>query len=219
MVKVKSKKGMSKGKKGKRTVKKTVKRPASRRYSPVYTEMLAAGNVQLNTGGTFVCRFADIPQAAQYSNLYKQFCIKKLQVMLLPRLNSYDANTTASIATSYWLPRIVYSVDDTPGLQAPVNEISVLTDNGAKVLTMAQKTTLTCWPKPAIGSQDLFTGTYVATRQRQQVWLNTESGDVSNPGVNVQHNGIRYWISGNPLYNEFAFDVYYRITFQLRDPA
>lgn len=194
-------------------------RKSSMAYSRVFTEVLNAGNIQLNTGGTFVCRFNDIPQAGQYAALYKQFCIKKLQIMLLPRLNSYDANTTASVATSYWVPRLVYSVDDTPGLQVPPTEISVLTDNGAKIVPLTNKATLTCWPKPAIGSQDIFSGTLVATRQRKMVWLNTESVDVSNNGQNVQHNGIRYFLSGNPLYNEFVFDVYYKITFQMRDPA
>lgn len=190
-----------------------------RKYSPTYTEIVAAGNIQANNGGQFVCRFVDIPQQAQYSSLYKQFCIKKLSVMLLPRLNSFDANTALAVGTSYWAPRLTYSVDDTPSTTIPGSELDVLSDNGAKVVSLTNKRTLTCYPKPSIGSIDTQLGSVVATRMRKAVWLNTNSADVANSGVNVQHHGIRYWLTGNPLYNDFMFDVYYKITFQLRDPA
>lgn len=199
---------------------RTTWRPRARQarvYSQTYTEVLQAGDVQTNTGGVFLCRFMDIPQNASYSNLYKQFCIKKLQVMLLPKFTEYTAGAPA--ANFLQVPRLVYSVDDTPGLQAPTNEISVLTDNGAKVLSMKNKITLTCYPKPNIASIDLAATAAVATRQRKAVWLNTQSGDVTNSGETVQHGGIRYYISGNPLFNEYQYDVYYKITFQMRDPA
>lgn len=188
-------------------------------YSKTFTEVLSAGNIQMNTGGQFVCRFNDIPQAGQYAALYKQFCIKKLQVMLLPRLNSFDANTTASVGTSYWVPRLAFSVNDTPGTTIPLSEVDVLQDNGARVVSLVNKKTLVCYPKPSIGSIDLGLGAVAATRQRKQVWLNTGNSDTTNNGQNVQHHGITYWLTGNPLYNEFMFDVYYKITFQMRDPA
>lgn len=188
-------------------------------YSQTYTEVLPAGNIQCNAGGVFVVRFADIPQASNYMTLYKQFCIKKLQVMLLPRLNSYDANTTLSVATSYWVPRISYSIDDTPLVVAPANETSVLTDNGCKILTLDKKRSITCYPKPNIASVDPTIGTAVATRQRKTIWLNTSNPEVGNPGDMVQHGAIRYWVAANPLYNDYQFDVYYKVTFQMRDPA
>lgn len=185
----------------------------------VFTEIVQAGDIQVNAGGQFVCKFTDIPQWQQYSQLYKQFCIKKLQVMILPKLNSFDANTTLATGTSYWLPRIAYSVDDTPSTTAPAAELDILTDNGAKVLSMGRKLTLTCWPKPNLASVYTDTGAVVATRQRKMIWLNTTSPDVGNTGVNVNHGAIRYFITANPLYNEYQFAVYYKITFALRDPA
>lgn len=194
-------------------------RKSSMAYSRVFTEVLSAGNIQMNTGGQFVCRFNDIPQAGQYAALYKQFCIKKLQVMLLPRLNSFDANTTASVGTSYWAPRLVYAINDSPGTTAPVSEVDVLQDNGAKIVSLTNKKTLVCYPKPSIGATDLNSGVIAAIRQRKIVWLNTNNIDTTNNGQDVQHHGITYWLTGNPLYNEFFFDVYYKITFQMRDPA
>lgn len=209
-----ARRGLRKGK------KRTAWRPRRRNarvYSQTYTEVLQAGDVQTNTGGVFLCRFMDIPQNASYSNLYKQFCIKKLQVMLLPKFTEFQAGAPA--ANFLQVPRLAYSVDDTPALNAPTNEISVLTDNGAKVLSMKNKITLTCYPKPNIAAIDLAATSAVATRQRKAVWLNTQSGDVSNSGETVQHGGIRYFISGNPAFSEYQYDVYYKITFQMRDPA
>lgn len=205
--------------KGKKRTTWRPRRRQARVYSQTYTELVSAGNIQANAGGQFVCRFNDIPQAGQYAALYKQFCIKKLQVMLLPRLNSYDANTTASVGTSYWAPRLTYSVDDTPATTIPAAELDVLTDNGAKVISLTDKRTLTCYPKPSIAVMNVNDGAQVATRQRKAVWLNTNNVDTQLNGQNVQHHGIRYWLTANPLYNEFFFDVYYRITFQMRDPA
>lgn len=191
-----------------------------RSYSPVFSEVLSAGNISTNAGGQFICNFASVPQAANYSVLYKQFCIKKLEVMILPRLNSFDANNAALTGTAYWQPRIAYAIDDTPSTSNPGSELDVLQCNGAKVVALTgKKVTISCRPKPSIGSQDMVNGGNVSTRIRGPVWLNTDSVDVSYSGVNVGHGAIRYWISANPLFTEMQFDVYFKITFQLRDAA
>lgn len=190
---------------------------AKRVYSQTYTEVLSAGDVQTNSGGVFVCRFMDLPQAASYRALYKQFCIKKLQVMILPKFTEFQAGSPP--VNFLQVPRLAYSIDDTPALSTPATELQVLTDNGARVLSMKNKITLTCYPKPSVASIDIAAAAAVATRQRKAVWLNTDNADVTNGGESVKHGGIRYYISGNPLYNEYQYDVYFKITFQMRDPA
>lgn len=186
-------------------------------YSQTYTELVDAGEVQNNAGGVFLCRFADIPQRTSYSTLYKQFCIKKLQVLLLPKFTErYAGDPTNNFLQ---VPRIAYSIDDSPATTIPASEIDVLTDNGCKVKEMKNKITLTCYPKPTVASIDLSSATAVATRQRKQIWFNTTSNDVTNDGTLVQHGGIRYYISANPAFNNYEYNVYYRITFQMRDPA
>lgn len=188
--------------------------------SHTFTEVLTTGSIPVNAGGVFYTTFSAIPQAASYAALYKQFCIKKLQVSLMPRLNSYDPNTAGSVGLSYWAPRIAYSIADTPAVVNPTSELDVLTDNGVKVLTMGNKPIrMTCYPKPSISVISGADGNPVAVRQRKQVWFNQRNTEVANDGWSVPHGNIRYWISANPLLSDFQFDVYYKITFAVRDPA
>lgn len=199
--------------KGKKRTTWRPKRRTSRTYSPVFTEMLQAGDLQINAGSQFVCKMSDVPQYANYSVLYKQFCIKKLQVMILPRLNEFGSGTGTTTGTSYWVPRLAYCIDSTPSTANPPNELSVLENNGAKVVMMNKKISITCYPKPSLGMQDMVNGGNVATRFKGPVWLNTDSTDVAYNGLNINHGAIRYWITANPLYSDYQFDVYYKITF------
>lgn len=188
-------------------------------YSQTFTEVYTTGSIPVNAGGVFSTTFSAIPQCAQYATLYKQFCIKKLEVTLMPRLNSYDPNTAGSVGLSYWAPRLAYSIDDTPSVINPTSELDVLTDNGVKVVSLGSKPIkMTCWPKPSISSVNVDGGK-VATRQRKMVWFNQRNGEVTDDGWSVPHGNIRYWISSNPLLSDYQFDVYYKVTFACRDPA
>lgn len=197
-----------------RSVRKNIKT-----MSHTFTEVFTTGSIPVNAGGTFYTTFSQIPQCAQYATLYKQFCIKKLQVSLMPRLNSFDPNTAGGTGLSFWAPRIAYSIDDTPNVISPTSELDVLTDNGVKVVSLGNKPIkMTCYPKPSIGSTTVD-GSTVATRQRKLVWFNQRNTEVGNDGWSVPHGSIRYWISANPLLSDYQFDVYYKITFAVRDPA
>lgn len=188
--------------------------------SHTFTEVLTTGSIPVNAGGVFYTTFSQIPQAASYAALYKQFCIKKLQVTLMPRLNSYDPNTAAAVGLSYWAPRIAYSVADTPNVANPTSELDVLTDNGVKVVSLGSRPLrMTCYPKPSISALEAGSGNPVAIRQRKTIWLNQRNNEVTDDGWSVPHGNIRYWISANPLLSDYQFDVYYKITFAVRDPA
>lgn len=188
-----------------------------------FTEVLQAGDIPIGAGGVFKTKMDDIPQWQSYSDLYKQFCIKKLQVTIIPRLDNFPLDINASIpsvGSSFWAPRLAYSIDDTPNVQIPATELDVLTDNGVKVLSMNKPIKLTCYPKPDVGMYDLVNLQTVAVRTKKQMWLNFKNTEVGNPGVSVPHGGIRFYISGNPLFNgQYMHNVYYKVTFSVRDPA
>lgn len=184
-----------------------------------FTEVYNAGGLSVNSGGVFTTTMSAIPQAGQYAALYKQFCIKKLEVTLIPRLNSFDPNTAGGTGLSFWLPRIAYSVDDSPDVLPPLSELDVLTDNGVKLVSMDKPIKMVCYPKPSIQSIESGSGNPVATRQKKQVWFNHRNPDVAADGWSVQHGSIRYWISANTLLSDFQFDVYHKVTFACRDPA
>lgn len=198
--------------------KRRAYRKRARTANPVFTEMLEASAVTTGSGGIFSCKFTDLPQNSAYSVLYKQFCIKKLQVILLPNFGEVDP---ALLASGQNTTRFSFAVDDTPNLLPPVSEIDVLASNGAKVVMGTKKIVINCRPKPSIQSTfGKFGSTNVATRVRGNVWLNTDSAQVSGSGTGVDHFGIRWWSSTGPIaINTAQYSVYYKITVALRDAA
>lgn len=196
------------------------KRVARRRPKVhTFTETLQASPLPSGGGGIFSTRFNDLPQAAQYATLFKQFCIRKLVVMIVPKFNSFGV--TGNVTNSYWQPRITYAVNDTPSLLTPATELDVLTDNGCKTKVINNKPLrLVCYPKPEFISTDLA-GARVVTRQRKQIWFNTGNTDVAFSGQDVVHTGIQYYVTGNtpgaPV--EELADVYYKVTISMRDAS
>lgn len=185
--------------------------------SPVFTEILEVSPIQTNTGGQFTCRFSDLPQASNYSVLYKQFAIKKLQVILLPNFGAVDP---ALVASGMNTSRFTFAINDTPSTLPPVSEIDVLASNGSKVVMGNKKIVITCRPKPDILNPTGKSAANFATRIRALTWLNTDSNQVGNSGTGIDHGSISWWCSNAPFSTQITqFSVYYKITFALRDPA
>lgn len=201
-----------------------------------FTEMLNAGQLYTSTpsgstanGQVWKCKFTDLPQNVEYSKLYRQFAIKKLQLILLPRNTIPDLNNQQGFAGSggYGSIRLAWSIDNGSSLLPPSSEIDVLTANGAKVVVQTgKKIVINCRPTP-----DLITpfstnpAVFAGMRRRGLTWLNTDNGDQAYSGTGIYHGAIRTYATLNtvgPLTDEasvFAYDVYYKITFCLRDPA
>lgn len=193
------------------------KRYAKRNPVHTFTEVVEASAVYSNTGGVWSCNFNTIPQASNYSTLYKQFCIKKLQVICLPNFGAVDP---ALLTSGQETARLAFAVDDTPSLQVPATELDVITANGAKIVTGTKKIVINCRPKPDVLMNTGKGAALAATRVRGNVWLNTDSADVGNSGTGIEHYGIRYWCSSGPVSISLAqFSVYFKITFSLRDAA
>lgn len=189
--------------------------------SRVFTEVLDAGQLDSNAGGTFKVAFNSIPQYAEYSKLYRQFCIKKLQVMLLPLYTDAEINTGLG-TLNYQATRIAFAVNDTPMLTNPGSELQVLEDNGAKIVLGHKKININCWPKPdlTLVQPGIVTNTYASVRQRKAVWLNTDAPGQAYSGVAIDHGGISYWVTNQPAnLGVPVFKVYYKVTFAMRDPC
>lgn len=174
--------------------------------------------IQANAGGIFNVAFNMLPQFQNYSALYHEFALRKLQVILVPRYNITDANVGPP---DYYLPRICWAVNDSPDQILPVSETEVLTDNGAKIANLNKKVIINCYPKPNIDAAVNGIGS-AAIRQRKLTWFNTVAVG-NNPlttGVNVPHGSIVFWCANNTANQPLEIaDVYYRLTFSLRDPA
>lgn len=187
---------------------------------PTFTETFWYGNAVGNTGGVFSTSIAQVPQVADYAALYRQYRINWVKVMLLPDLaaTSIDVNTmyqnNAGALASAGLGRIAYAINDTPALPVPLAEQDVLQDNGAKVVPLRSKWSVSYKPVVTQFTSDAAGGAGVALRSRNRPFL---SFDLH--GADPLHYGVSYWIShyvGNPAAQTWR--VYMKVNFSLRDP-
>jgi len=179
--------------------------------SPTFIETFPAGSISINAGNVFRVNIGQLPQLAQYQALYNQYKINSLKVMLLPQYNSYDGIQGPG-ATGTTMPRIAYAINNTPDVPVPVSEADLLSDNGARIRTFKDKLVMRCNPKP----------------QRPNAALGVEVVDVKSPfftfagagQTNPVYSGISYWISADTLlgFTPPVFDVFYKVSFTLRDP-
>lgn len=206
-----------------RKYRAVARRVALRVRAPTFTETYAKSTVASNAGGVFAARISDIPQVAQYSNLYKQYRINWIKVMLVPDFNSMNADHNAAAYNAsipiqdFGMARIVYAINDSPALVNPANEAVVLEDNGCKIKPLGAKWSCSFKPVPDVSMIANTTGAAIATRSKFRQWFNFD--DVTT-GNNPLHYGVSYYITqlvantqANPTYN-----VYYKVNFSLRDP-
>lgn len=203
--------------------------------SPTFTETFKSQELlQVIAGGpgagkTFKVRISDIPQTVQYFNLYKQYRINWVKVMLLPKLNTEGADpniyTTlgagAAPLPAMGMARIVYSIQDSPGVNDPVNEAEVLQENGCKIKAFKSKWSCSFKPVPDVASTVVAGAGVVPVyaRQKFRQWFNWQDLAGNNP----LHGGVSAWITlpgtqpgGVQVPNDYY--IYYKVNFSLRDP-
>lgn len=195
---------------------------------PVFTETWAASPIVCSTGtvgGVLNMTASSLPQMPDYSKLYRQFRILKLQWILVPTSDSVDANT---ILQNGALPipfsdmgRFVYAINSTAGIGAPANELEVLTDNGCKILTAVRNKPIRInhvpVPDLSVSAPSAFFSTYM---NKKRTWLNTNAVGNNGDGLSVVHGGVNFFctIGGNAP-TQYAFAVYCKTTIQFKDPA
>lgn len=191
--------------------------------NPTFVETYSKSTVAGNAGGVFAARITDIPQVGQYATLYKQYRINWIKVMLIPDWNSSaaDQNAAAYNATiptqNFGMARIAYAINDSPQLQVPATEAVVLEDNGCKVKPLSTKWSCSFKPVPDVAVTSGTTGGAIYTRQKFKQWFNF---DTTLTGNNPLHYGVSYFIT-QPVFNTQAaptYNVYYKVSFSLRDP-
>lgn len=190
---------------------------------PVFTETADLGSFMVPTAGvtpgTYLGQLqvtlSSIPQIGQYANLYNCARIMKVQYLLMPSFNSFGPFQSTMAATqSVSAPRLAYAIQDTSAAPAPVSEIDVLAENGAKVKLFTKPVKISHRPAPGL-SEGITTGGFAAVTRRMQ-WLTLNVG-----GLGVPHGSVNYCVVqdnyniGNP---QIQWNIYAKITFQLRDP-
>lgn len=183
--------------------------------------VVVAGTAGL--GKVFKVRISDIPQIAQYMNLYTQYRINWVKVMLLPAYNSATADHNVADynrvnAVPYQgMARIVYSIQDSPNEQTPASEAEVLQDNGCKI--KAFKTKWSCSYKPVPDVKQATDVGAIYTRQKFRQWFNY---DGTTTGNNPEHGAVAAWITlpGDNVLRDssMSYYCYYKVNFSLRDP-
>lgn len=180
---------------------------------PSFTETISAGTVAGNSGGVFTASIDLLPQLAQYSNLYRQYKLNWVKVMLIPNFSEADSSQFLSQSG---LPRIAWAVNTTPGVAVPASEAQLLEDNGSKIRPITTQWSASFKPTPNIAVADIVGGGAIPTRMPRNTFLNFLPAGTPNP----EHYGISYWLSnisagGAP---GLRFNVYYKVNFSLRDP-
>lgn len=174
-------------------------------------------------GKYFAVKIQDVPQVASYANLYTQYRINWVKVMLLPIYNTQSSdfnaanyNQTSAVASA-GMARIVYSIQDSPGQVAPTTENEVLEDNGCKIKPMGSKWSCSFKPVADI-TQDNGAGGIIPVRSARKQWFNF---DTATPANNPLHGGVKAFISlpGTASdTNGISWYAYYKVSFSLRDP-
>lgn len=177
---------------------------------PTFTETYADTRIQANAGGQFTTRINKLPQVGQYSGLYNQYKILSVKVMLLPTYTSFGGESTAG--PGHTAPRLVYAINNTPNTPAPTLESQILTDNGCRIRTLDKKTVIRFVPAP----ERTTSMNGVEVREAKSAWLSFAKVGQTDP----THWGVDYFITADNLGGDtpLFFDVYYKVTFMLRDP-
>lgn len=183
--------------------------------NPVFTETANIGTWGANTGGIQTFNISQVPQIAQYSNLYQKYRILKATLIIVPHYASTQDQNAAQYNLSvglsqFGLGRLVMAVNDSPSVVAPTAENDVLQDNGCKISAVKHVNRISCVPVPNL----LDSNFNVMTVKKKYLNFNA-----SNP--NPAHYGISYWYSqpltGTPTVQNLL-NVYVKLTFQLSDP-
>lgn len=194
---------------------------------PTFTESFALPRDNLvipagtGLGKVFKVSFADIPQHPQYMNLYTQYKINWVKVMLIPSYNtqSADINGMATLAGTVGMARIVYSIQDSPNEVTPATEAEVLSDNGAKIRSIGTKWSCSFKPVPDVALTVLNSTGVIPVKVRKSQWFNYDDTTVAN---NPDHGAVTTYISvpGTPGTEQksMSYTCYYKVNFSLRDP-
>lgn len=196
-------------------------RYASRISTPTFTETFNLTSLSGNltaaglTCGIWTVAANQIPEFAQYAALYNQYCIRKVQLMVLPEYTTYQSAVTTSLPYGITVPRLAYAVQDSAQQVAPTTEIQVLEDNGVKIKRLDNTIRINFRPVAQVGVA-ASSGGFVSETKKNR-WISTASPEVPHAGVAFALTQTFPSTYGSPSQPPVAM-VYAKITFSLRDP-
>jgi len=191
----------------------------SNRYNPVptFTETFKVDPITYNetspgnSTSQLINFIGQVPQISDYTNLYNQYCIRKVTAIFVPAYNVADLNIPAA-ATPVALPRMVYAIQNSAIPLNPATESDVLQDNGAKIRMFDRPIKVSWRPQPATALAQV-SGGFAAVNTRGFKWFTTTDTAVVHQGLAVSFtNDVP--ITGTPVLAQ----VYIKMTFSLRDP-
>lgn len=190
------------------------------------TVILSPSTVGTFVGGQFTVAASEVPQIGSYAALYRQFCIKHLQVILVPWWNSQDPSPTmyqqSANLPNVQGPQFAYAINHTPGTTVPGSMVQLLTDNGAKITGCMKRIVINVrYPKPELQTNYGLLSNPTVMNFDKPIWLNTSANGNTGAGTNLPHHGVHWGIQGfvNGNVGFTAFSVFYKVTLAFRDPA
>lgn len=195
--------------------------------TPTFTETYKPSPDFVDAGGQlFTGNIGGLPQYAQYANLYNQYRINWVKVLLIADYNTAASDVNQALANGNALPpigsfgmtRIAWSIQNTPlanpAAGVPATEDVVLRDNGCKIKPLTTK--WSCSFKPVVASEITSgVGPTSLAKQKYRPFLNF----TGNPLTEAYHYGVQAFITQvNFIQPAIRYNVYYKINFTLRDP-
>lgn len=189
--------------------------PMRSNTTPMFTETFKGEPILWNGAGVnspvqlIQNNVGQIPQFASYAALYNQYRMLRVTAIFVPSTDShgFDTPTVSAVAA----PRMVYAIQDSAQQLNPTVESDVLQYNGCKI-RIFNKPVKVSWKPVSAAADALVQGGFASVNRKYQ-WYGTTSSA-------VQHNGlaVSFTSSLNPVGTPVLAQVYFKITFALKDP-
>ena len=192
-------------------------------HKPVFTETFLHSRLGMTTGSPFFAgtvlgvSMTNLPQLAQYSNLYQRYKILRATWTIIPDATSYDLATTIGTGFAvYTNSRCVYAINDTvPAASGvptpPANEQSILQDNGCKI--RSGNRVIKFSNRPVCQIQDQFN---VSVNLRNQFISFALGPEANHYGVSLGFTTTGVYTTPPPVLPTWS--IYCKLTFQVADP-
>jgi len=176
--------------------------------NPTFTETFFHGQITAGTGGLWQPQFSSVPERADYAALYRSYKILKVEIIVLPESNVAQASLgTAGIG------QLIFAVDPSAELATPASVVDVLNNNKVSMCLTDTSRRMRFTPVPAVSVGIIGGGGADTAVSIRPQWLSFDGS-----GMNVFHNGVTWWYQNSSAGANCTANVYFKLTFQCKDP-
>lgn len=188
-----------------------------------FVEMFDAGSFAVSsmTGtavGQLTASIASITQLSEYARLYNQYCITRLTYTLIPTYTDFAVGqdvTTTDINVS--CPRLAWSVQQSSVASTVTNELSVLQQNGSKLVMFNKPIRISFVPVPWTKTNYVTSAggslISVPVTKKYQWFSFDESGAIPHGTINYCVSQFYMPAATTPV----TFRAYCKVHFSVRD--